>query len=103
MDVVNWNLEHDYAVIGDGNHFMHKGAAGVMRNLVFMKVQPESDFAKRLEQAHQDGVRNIVLTGHSLGGMYALSGLYFAHQELQTLLPEPCLHVSAPSFAHWAE
>eukprot|EP00434_Breviolum_minutum_P018670 symbB.v1.2.016473.t1/scaffold1252.1/size200744/21 len=25
LDVVNWNMEHDYEVIGDGNNFMHKG------------------------------------------------------------------------------
>ncbi|CAK9000001.1 unnamed protein product [Durusdinium trenchii] len=90
LDVVNWNMEHDYEVIGDGNHFMHKGAAGIMRNIVFMKVRPSSDFARRLEQAYKEGVRNIVLAGHSLGGMYAMAGMYFAFQELQILLPDRC-------------
>lgn len=88
LDVVNWNMEHDYEVIGDGNHFMHKGAAGIMRNLLFMKVKPDSDFARRLDEAYKDGVRNFVLAGHSLGGMYAMAGMYFAFQDLQNLLPE---------------
>lgn len=90
LDVVNWNMEHDYEVIGDGNHFMHKGAAGIMRNLLFMKVKPDSDFARRLDEAYKDGVRNFVLAGHSLGGMYAMAGMYFAFQDLQNLLPERC-------------
>lgn len=88
LDFVNWNLEHDYEVIGDGNHFMHKGAAGIIRNLIFMKVSPESDFARRLDQAYKDGVRNFILAGHSLGGMYAMAAMYFAFQDLQNLLPE---------------
>eukprot|EP00435_Cladocopium_sp_Y103_P059696 s347_g21.t1 len=90
LDVVNWNMEHDYEVIGDGNHFMHKGAAGIMRNLLFMKVKPDSDFARRLDEAYKDGVRNFVLAGHSLGGMYAMAGMYFAFQDLQNLLPDRC-------------
>ena len=91
LDVVNWNMEHDYEVIGDGNNFMHKGAAGIIRNLLFMKVSPDSDFAKRLDQAYKDGVRNFVLAGHSLGGMYAMAAMYFAFQDLQNLLPEKSL------------
>ena len=79
--------EHDYEVIGDGTHFMHKGAAGVMRNLFFLKVQPTSSFAKQLDTAYSRGVRHLVLTGHSLGGMYAMSGMYFIWREMQTLVP----------------
>ncbi|CAE7456936.1 unnamed protein product [Symbiodinium natans] len=88
LDFINWNLEHDYEVIGDGTHFMHKGAAGVMRNLFFFKVQSASSFAKQLDAAYDSGVRHLVLTGHSLGGMYAMSGMYFIWREMQTCVPE---------------
>ena len=93
LDFINWNLEHDYEVIGDGKNFMHKGAAGIMRNLFFLKVQPTSTFAKQLDSAYSSGVRHLVLTGHSLGGMYAMSGMYFIWKELQTLLPAAILHL----------
>ncbi|CAE7355020.1 unnamed protein product [Symbiodinium sp. CCMP2592] len=88
LDFINWNLEHDYEVIGDGTHFMHKGAAGIMRNLFFLKVQKASSFAKQLDAAYNGGVRHLVLTGHSLGGMYAMCSMYFIWREMQTLVPE---------------
>jgi len=88
LDFINWNLEHDYEVIGDGTHFMHKGAAGIMRNLFFLKVQRASSFAKQLDAAYNSGVRHLVLTGHSLGGMYAMCSMYFIWREMQTLVPE---------------
>lgn len=88
LDFINWNLEHDYEVIGDGTHFMHKGAAGIMRNLFFLKVQRASSFAKQLDAAYNSGVRHLVVTGHSLGGMYAMCSMYFIWREMQTLVPE---------------
>ena len=94
LDFINWNLEHDYEVIGDGTHFMHKGAAGIMRNLFFLKVQRASSFAKQLDAAYNSGVRHLVVTGHSLGGMYAMCSMYFIWREMQTLVPATKRHLA---------
>jgi len=77
LDYLNWQLEHDNATTEDEDFFIHKGAAGTVKQLQFMKGQK---FLDRLEAARSQGVRNLIWAGHSLGGMYAQASFYSAWQ-----------------------
>lgn len=88
LDVVNWNVEHDYKETGDPASFVHKGAAGMVRNLLFLKVESELAFLQQLQAAFNAGVRRLVLAGHSLGGLYATAMLLAAFKQQQGLGPE---------------
>lgn len=83
LDVVNWNVEHDYKETGDPSSFIHKGAAGMVRNLLFLKLETDSSFLAQMQAAYQAGARRMVLTGHSLGGLYATAMLLPVFKQLQ--------------------
>lgn len=74
-DLCNWNPEHDLEPMRDKVSFMHKNAASMIRNLFFVKG---SDVMTVLDKGYRTGVRNLVLTGHSFGGLYASAFLYWA-------------------------
>ncbi|CAK8989252.1 unnamed protein product [Durusdinium trenchii] len=80
LDFLNWNLELDHSITGDKDFFAHSGAAGTLRKAHFWK---SSAFAERLRSARANGVRKVVFTGHSLGGMYAQMSLYLAWKSLK--------------------
>ena len=84
LDFLNWNLELDYTVTADKDFFAHRGAAGTLLNARFLK---NDAFLKRLRSERANGVRKVVFTGHSLGGMYAQMSLYLAWRSLTS--PEP--------------
>ena len=77
LDYLNWQLEHDNATTEDEDFFIHKGAAGTVKQLQFMKGQ---NFLDRLEAARSQGVTKLIWAGHSLGGMYAQASFYSAWQ-----------------------
>merc|ERR1712136_614157 len=79
MDFINWNIEHDHAETNDHDFFIHAGAGRVIRNLYFLK---KDAFISLLESAYENGVRELVFTGHSLGGMYATSAIAKAFRNL---------------------
>ena len=80
LDFLNWNLQHDHDITGETDFFVHSGAASNVRNARFLK-------SKVLEgcliAAHQQGVKEVVFTGHSLGGMYAQTSLFLAWEEMR--------------------
>ena len=86
LDYLNWQLEHDNSTTRDRSFFVHKGAAGTVAQLQFMKSQ---QFMDRLESAMDEGVRKLVWTGHSLGGMYAQASLFSAWQMLNSRFSSP--------------
>mmetsp|Transcript_101511 Transcript_101511/g.295841 ORF Transcript_101511/g.295841 Transcript_101511/m.295841 type:complete len:573 (+) Transcript_101511:52-1770(+) len=88
LDIVNWNVEHDYKETGDPASFIHKGAAGMLRNLLFLKVEKDTRFLNQLQSAYQSGARRMVLTGHSLGGLYATGMLLAVFKHRQGSGPE---------------
>ena len=63
---------------------MHRGVAGTLKNLEFWLRRP---FFERLRSASQEGVEAVVLTGHSLGGMYAQALLYLVWEEVTKAAP----------------
>ncbi|CAE7235536.1 unnamed protein product [Symbiodinium sp. CCMP2456] len=73
LDFYNWNLEHHHTMTQDPDFFVHGGAASTIQEASFWH---ERSFAERLQEARKNGVRRVVLTGHSLGGMYAALALY---------------------------
>lgn len=81
MDFINWNIEHDHAETNDHDFFIHAGAGRVIRNLYFLK---KDAFISLLESAYENGVRELVFTGHSLGGMYATSAIAKAFKEFNS-------------------
>ena len=83
---LNWQLEHDNSTTCDQSFFVHKGAAGTVAQMQFMKNQ---QFMDRLESAINQGVRKLVWTGHSLGGMYAQASLFSAWQMLNSRFSSP--------------
>ena len=92
LDFLNWQLEHDNSTTRDRSFFVHKGAAGTVAQLQFMKSQ---QFMDRLESAFGQGVRKLVWTGHSLGGMYAQASLFSAWQMLNSRFSSPDLDVQS--------
>ena len=80
LDFLNWNLEHDHEITGESDFFAHGGTASTIRSAKFLK----SDiFLRRLVAAQGQGVRKVVFTGHSLGGMYAQMCLFLAWKEMR--------------------
>ncbi|CAK9099655.1 Lipase_3 domain-containing protein [Durusdinium trenchii] len=80
LDFLNWNLEHDHEITGETDFFAHGGTASTIRSTKFLK----SDiFLSRLVAARGQGVRKVVFTGHSLGGMYAQMCLFLAWKEMR--------------------
>ena len=77
LDYLNWQLEHDNATTEDEDFFVHRGAAGTVKQLQFMKRQ---ELLERLKAAKSQGVTKLIWTGHSLGGMYAQASFYLAWQ-----------------------
>ncbi|OLP97879.1 hypothetical protein AK812_SmicGene19741 [Symbiodinium microadriaticum] len=73
LDFLNWNLELNHAMTQDADFFVHGGAASTLQAASFWLEQILLD---RLEKASENGVRTVVFTGHSLGGMYASLLLY---------------------------
>ena len=86
LDYLNWQLEHDNSTTRDQSFFVHKGAAGTVAQMQFMKNQ---QFMDRLESAIDQGVRKLAWTGHSLGGMYAQASLFSAWQMLNSRFSSP--------------
>ncbi|CAE7655484.1 unnamed protein product [Symbiodinium sp. CCMP2456] len=73
LDFLNWNLELNHAMTQDPDFFVHSGAAGTIQSASFWL---EQTFLARLGEARENGVRRVVFTGHSLGGMHAALLLY---------------------------
>ena len=92
LDYLNWQLEHDNSTTRDRSFFVHKGAAGTVAQMQFMNSQ---QFMDRLESAFGQGVRKLVWTGHSLGGMYAQASLFSAWQMLDSKFSSPDLDVQS--------
>eukprot|EP00438_Fugacium_kawagutii_P028902 Skav225406 [mRNA] locus=scaffold2656:556543:558723:+ [translate_table: standard] len=82
LDILNWNLEHDYEAAGGHPFFVHSGATNTIRNFQYLASDA---LASRLEKAHRQGVRKVVFTGHSLGGMYAQMFLFQAWKETKNI------------------
>ena len=92
LDYLNWQLEHDNSTTRDRSFFVHKGAAGTVAQMQFMKSQ---QFMDRLESAISQGVRKLVWTGHSLGGMYAQVSLFSAWKMLNSRFSSPDMDVQS--------
>lgn len=72
-------LAPDYAEVGDGNTFVHGGMSTLISNL---GIFHRANFLRRLVLAFRSGVRHCVVTGHSLGGAYAMMLLFKVAQRL---------------------
>ena len=68
LDFLNWNLELHHTMTQDADFFVHGGAAGTVQAVSFWL---EQSLLERLKTARENGVRSVIFTGHSLGGMYA--------------------------------
>ncbi|CAJ1364619.1 unnamed protein product [Effrenium voratum] len=72
--VVNASVGPDYtpfdATFDDRTTFIHHGAHHAIAQL---RVQQWPALKEQLERCAQDGVKQLVITGHSLGGQYALA------------------------------
>ncbi|CAE7195127.1 unnamed protein product [Symbiodinium necroappetens] len=68
LDFLNWNLELHHTMTQDPDFFVHGGAAGTVQAVSFWL---EQSLLERLKTARENGVRSVIFTGHSLGGMYA--------------------------------
>ena len=73
LDFLNWNLELNHAMTQDPDFFVHRRAAGTLHAASFLL---EHGLLQRLKDARENGVRRVVFTGHSLGGMYAALTFY---------------------------
>jgi hypothetical protein len=78
MDFLKWDVSRSYSATGHNNCFVHAGAAGVLQELTF---RMEAEFVECLSAAHKNGTTRMVITGHSLGGMYAMGLLYTAYKK----------------------
>ncbi|CAL1170728.1 unnamed protein product [Cladocopium goreaui] len=79
LDVLSWNLEHDYEITGEADFFAHGGTASTIRNTKFLKSEA---FLNHLMAVREQGVTRVVFAGHSLGGMYAQMCLFLTWEEV---------------------
>ncbi|CAE7463873.1 unnamed protein product [Symbiodinium sp. CCMP2592] len=79
LDFLSWNLELNHAMTQDPDFFVHGGAAGTLHAASFWL---EDGLFQRLKEARENGVRRVVFTGHSLGGMYAALTFYMLWKKL---------------------
>ena len=81
LDFLNWNLELNHAMTQDPDFFVHGGAASTLHAASFWL---EQGLLKHLEEASGNGVRRVILAGHSLGGMYAEVLLYLLWKKMES-------------------
>lgn len=74
--IVNANVSPDYSpfamAFGDRTTFVHHGA---YHAIVQLRVHRQAELYAQLASAAGQGVEHVVVTGHSLGGQYALAFL----------------------------
>lgn len=88
LDMLKWDFQRDYEHVASRAppeargckpvDFIHRGAAHTVRQLNLFQREV---LLKRLEAAASKGVQRLVLTGHSLGGMYAQAFLHWVMTE----------------------
>ena len=86
--MANASVSPDYTPFDDRSTFIHHGAYHATAQL---RVQQWPALQQQLEQCSKDGVTQMVVTGHSLGGQYALAFMLQVFMESTRASAQPLL------------
>ncbi|CAK0893882.1 unnamed protein product, partial [Prorocentrum cordatum] len=98
--VANASLSPDYApfarLFGDRNTFVHHGAYHAITQL---RVHEWTNLLEQVRQSTAEGAQALVVTGHSLGGQYALAFMLQIFLDRRERLRQPDLPAEEPLVA----